>query len=608
MEDILRIERETRKFRLLAVFFVAAGFQFQRNEIPILPAVALATVYLVYLSVSLFTIIKRVPPRLVPYLMLAVDAAFVIGTLHIFGVNSPAFVLLPVLIVYYAIYLRYTAILLCATVMASAYIGMAFLQGADSTLGRMLPVQIPLLYLLALFAGHGAQQRRHVLREREELEVLLKAERGARALLETTAGFAETVGNGSLLGEIAQVFTFVADCEYCSLRLIDEAGALDGVSALFPASAQGDGARPKAGLAATTELERQCLERREIVEILAPEAKLAANWAALTPSYALIVPLVSSRAPVGVMLLLDTRPHPGLSDQQRELINRLASTLSTLADFSLTYALSKHRTQRITSELRGAVQHLERRKLLEHRDNLRVGQLLLEPARQAVSIDGQRLELSAKEFDILYLLGKHAGKPVSQETFLREVWGGQGTRSNLIDVAINRLRRKLDEQAHARDLILTLRGKGYVLDNDHAVLQIHRAQSSTAKQTRQGQRGSLLLENVISLAIIAVLVPALIAALVGVLSHSFAYSDRTLILELVQSQMENIKKQAFQNSPANYGLISLPADYSLSVATSEAQAYRYTNGATAPEVLQSITVTVTGYNGSLVMNGYRYKE
>ncbi|MDO8670615.1 MAG: hypothetical protein Q7O66_04200, partial [Dehalococcoidia bacterium] len=108
MEDILRTERETRKFRLLALLLVAAGVYFQQREIPIWPAVAVSLIYLVYLSFLLFKLIRRLPARLLPFLMLIVDTGFVGGLLHFFGVESAFFVFFPVLIIYYAIYLGYT--------------------------------------------------------------------------------------------------------------------------------------------------------------------------------------------------------------------------------------------------------------------------------------------------------------------------------------------------------------------------------------------------------------------------------------------------------------------------------------------------------------------
>jgi two-component system, OmpR family, copper resistance phosphate regulon response regulator CusR len=82
------------------------------------------------------------------------------------------------------------------------------------------------------------------------------------------------------------------------------------------------------------------------------------------------------------------------------------------------------------------------------------------------AIRGDRLlELTAREFELLEYLLRHQGHLVSREMLAREVWKEPRRATpldNVIDVQINRLRKKVDTEGHAR-LIHTVRGVGFVL-------------------------------------------------------------------------------------------------------------------------------------------------
>lgn len=94
---------------------------------------------------------------------------------------------------------------------------------------------------------------------------------------------------------------------------------------------------------------------------------------------------------------------------------------------------------------------------------LRVGDLSLDPAGHAVERAGQRIELSSKQFALLYYLMRHAGQVVSRTMIQEHVWNYEfDGLTNVVDVHINRLRNKIDK-GFDRPLIHTLRGVGYVL-------------------------------------------------------------------------------------------------------------------------------------------------
>lgn len=76
------------------------------------------------------------------------------------------------------------------------------------------------------------------------------------------------------------------------------------------------------------------------------------------------------------------------------------------------------------------------------------------------------IELSRREFDLLAYLIRHQGQTVSRETLSREIWrDSQTLMTNVIDVFVNRLRRKLD-RTERPSCIRTIRGAGYQFDGD----------------------------------------------------------------------------------------------------------------------------------------------
>ncbi len=94
-----------------------------------------------------------------------------------------------------------------------------------------------------------------------------------------------------------------------------------------------------------------------------------------------------------------------------------------------------------------------------------VANLHLDLARRRATRDGQRLDLSAKEFQLLSLLMRRTGEVLSRTRIAEEVWDIHFDRgTNVIDVAVRRLRAKLDAP-FTKPLLHTVRGMGYVLES-----------------------------------------------------------------------------------------------------------------------------------------------
>ena len=94
---------------------------------------------------------------------------------------------------------------------------------------------------------------------------------------------------------------------------------------------------------------------------------------------------------------------------------------------------------------------------------LRVGDLEMDLLARQVRRGGQAIELQPREFKLLECLMRHAGQVVTRTMLLEQVWDYHfDPQTNVIDVHVSRLRRKLDKGA-ATPLLHTVRGSGYCL-------------------------------------------------------------------------------------------------------------------------------------------------
>jgi DNA-binding response OmpR family regulator len=109
------------------------------------------------------------------------------------------------------------------------------------------------------------------------------------------------------------------------------------------------------------------------------------------------------------------------------------------------------------------IRSLVRRGRTERPVNLSVGTLVLDPARKTVTRDGEAVTLTARELSLLEFLMRQSGNVVTKQQILNNVWAFdfEGD-SNIVEVYIGRLRRKID-RPFGREDIETLRGIGYRL-------------------------------------------------------------------------------------------------------------------------------------------------
>lgn len=113
-------------------------------------------------------------------------------------------------------------------------------------------------------------------------------------------------------------------------------------------------------------------------------------------------------------------------------------------------------------ELRARCRALLRRKR-DTRLQLRAGDLELDRLEHCARRGGESIELTNKEFALLEHLMLNRGQSISRVELLEQVWNmDQGQTTNIVDVYINYLRRKLRDPAPGR-LIRTVRGQGYMV-------------------------------------------------------------------------------------------------------------------------------------------------
>jgi len=117
------------------------------------------------------------------------------------------------------------------------------------------------------------------------------------------------------------------------------------------------------------------------------------------------------------------------------------------------------------AELLARVRTLLRRgTLAAHHDRIKISDLELDLPRRRAIRDGRRVNLTNKEFALLELLARRQGEVLPRSLIASQVWDMNfDSGTNVIDVAIRRLRKKIDDDFEPK-LIHTVRGMGYKLD------------------------------------------------------------------------------------------------------------------------------------------------
>ncbi len=117
------------------------------------------------------------------------------------------------------------------------------------------------------------------------------------------------------------------------------------------------------------------------------------------------------------------------------------------------------------SELLARLNALVRRPpLTSQNDVIRIADLSIDTRRRKVTRADKRIELTPQEYKLLEFLARRVGETVTRTMLLESLWGFHfDPRTNIVDAHVSRLRSKVD-RGFDIELIRTLRGVGYVLD------------------------------------------------------------------------------------------------------------------------------------------------
>jgi two-component system OmpR family response regulator/two-component system alkaline phosphatase synthesis response regulator PhoP len=90
------------------------------------------------------------------------------------------------------------------------------------------------------------------------------------------------------------------------------------------------------------------------------------------------------------------------------------------------------------------------------------GPLTVDPARRQARLDGREIDLTANEFDLLYLLASNRGIVFSRDALMQRVWGADThITERSVDTLVKRVRRKIEDEGTEPRFILTVWGTGY---------------------------------------------------------------------------------------------------------------------------------------------------
>lgn len=127
------------------------------------------------------------------------------------------------------------------------------------------------------------------------------------------------------------------------------------------------------------------------------------------------------------------------------------------------YITKPFRARELTARVRAV---LRRSKHWSSRDRelMEVGELQIRPAAREVTLRGEPVDLTRKEFDLLEYLARNTGRVVPRERLLDRVWGeDEYIDPRTLDVHIRWLREKIEEDPSEPQWLLTVRGEGYKL-------------------------------------------------------------------------------------------------------------------------------------------------
>ena len=117
---------------------------------------------------------------------------------------------------------------------------------------------------------------------------------------------------------------------------------------------------------------------------------------------------------------------------------------------------------RIKANIRRVKVDAERKTKEEVQEPMDFGSLMIDPQKRDIRLNGEKVELTPKEFDLLILFASKPGRTFSREELLKKVWGYQFEGyDHTVNSHINRLRNKIEEDPAEPKFLKTVWGVGY---------------------------------------------------------------------------------------------------------------------------------------------------
>jgi len=129
------------------------------------------------------------------------------------------------------------------------------------------------------------------------------------------------------------------------------------------------------------------------------------------------------------------------------------------------YLTKPFNTRELIARCRAVLRRTKQQGLLPDSQQVRIGDLVISPPHRRVEVAGRRLELTAREYDLLELLARHPGVVYTRQQLLDQVWGYDFVGDDrTVDVHIRRLREKVEPDPSRPRYVKTKWGVGYYLE------------------------------------------------------------------------------------------------------------------------------------------------
>ena len=194
------------------------------------------------------------------------------------------------------------------------------------------------------------------------------------------------------------------------------------------------------------------LKNNKKAEFYKEDIKAEISWINLEYKKCVMVPSFMGQNFLGVITLFFN------NDESPELNSDLINILHT------SMKIIWHHSNYSTDDLMESILIESGRNLKKNENIFEVGTLKFDKNKSEVSIDGNYIDLTKQEFNILELLAINNGEFVTPQEFIEKSWGENNVSTAAVDIAMFRLRQKLSKYKRGSNLIKNKTGKGYTFN------------------------------------------------------------------------------------------------------------------------------------------------